>query len=263
VLERAGGEQPLGLRPLLLGWKKEYVMGYTMWKTLQYKWGLDIEHGLYRKDGTFYNFPKKFPCAFFDEDGYVLYDTEKDFKAEMEKFFYEREKDKSLIIGFHGTVRRLSELPSYKTEKIDKSETVSFDIEAAESREQGFLFNQEMKKNIENLAMSEARKHYEEKGYKVTDTSKNHPYDYLLEKDGKESFAEVKGTQSEGNKIILSQGEINFAKEHPGKWNLFIWHNIHIEKKDKSASGGTGNVLDSHTLNDAKLTSISSSYAIS
>src|SRR5687767_231610 len=49
-------------------------------KRLNEEWNVWAEHALYRKDGTWYHNLTKFPGAFFDAKGYVLFDTEDDYR---------------------------------------------------------------------------------------------------------------------------------------------------------------------------------------
>jgi len=48
-------------------------------KNLQKKWNVKAAHALYREDGKFYMPLTKFPGAFFDKNGYILFDTEKSY----------------------------------------------------------------------------------------------------------------------------------------------------------------------------------------
>lgn len=43
-------------------------------------WGIPAEHVLYREDGTFYNLLKRFPGAYADAHGYVVFKTERDYR---------------------------------------------------------------------------------------------------------------------------------------------------------------------------------------
>ena len=43
------------------------------------KWKVGAKHALYRQDGKFYMQLMRFPGALFDENGYVLFNTEKEY----------------------------------------------------------------------------------------------------------------------------------------------------------------------------------------
>lgn len=41
---------------------------------------MGAQHALYRRDGTWYHVLERFPGALFDEHGYILFETEQDYK---------------------------------------------------------------------------------------------------------------------------------------------------------------------------------------
>lgn len=49
-------------------------------RELNRKWQTGAKHALYRKDGTWYHVLKRFPGVMFDEGGYVLFETERDYR---------------------------------------------------------------------------------------------------------------------------------------------------------------------------------------
>jgi 5-methylcytosine-specific restriction protein A len=48
-------------------------------KYLNELWGVGVKHALYREDGKWYHQLEEFPGALFDANGYVIFETEKDF----------------------------------------------------------------------------------------------------------------------------------------------------------------------------------------
>ena len=50
-------------------------------KKLVEKWGIPTEHALYRETGDFYNILKRFPGALCDIDGYILFQTEEEYRS--------------------------------------------------------------------------------------------------------------------------------------------------------------------------------------
>ncbi|MBI5101853.1 MAG: hypothetical protein HZB33_08490 [Nitrospirae bacterium] len=50
-------------------------------RTLNRKWGVNAQHALYRENGRWYHVLDRFPGALFDANGYVVFQTEHDFKA--------------------------------------------------------------------------------------------------------------------------------------------------------------------------------------
>lgn len=49
-------------------------------KQLNKQWNINAQHALYRKNGTWFNLLKHFPGALFDENGYIPFETRKDFE---------------------------------------------------------------------------------------------------------------------------------------------------------------------------------------
>lgn len=49
-------------------------------KLLQKEWQVDVKHGLYSHDGTWYHKLRAFPGALFDSGGYIIFNTEKEFQ---------------------------------------------------------------------------------------------------------------------------------------------------------------------------------------
>jgi hypothetical protein len=49
-------------------------------RMLNEKWGVMARHALYHKDGHWYNNLDKFPGAYFDPHGYILFRTEEDYR---------------------------------------------------------------------------------------------------------------------------------------------------------------------------------------
>jgi len=73
-------------------------------KMLSRKWGVAVRHALYHKDGHWYNNLERFPGALFDPNGYVVFNTEKEYR-----------KCPYLSIGKETNVPRgISDLPGYK-----------------------------------------------------------------------------------------------------------------------------------------------------
>lgn len=48
-------------------------------KELNEKWDVGAKHALAYKDGDWYHYLERFPGALFDTNGYVLFDTNKDY----------------------------------------------------------------------------------------------------------------------------------------------------------------------------------------
>lgn len=50
-------------------------------KKLCEMWKVDARHSLYHKEGTFYENLRRFPGALFDYNGYVIFETEQDYRT--------------------------------------------------------------------------------------------------------------------------------------------------------------------------------------
>jgi hypothetical protein len=44
------------------------------------EWKVSVQHALYHRDGVWYNNLERFPGALFDPNGYVVFETEKDYR---------------------------------------------------------------------------------------------------------------------------------------------------------------------------------------
>jgi hypothetical protein len=50
-------------------------------RLLNKKWGVQAEHALYHREGTFYENLSRFPGALFDSSGYVVFESEAEYRA--------------------------------------------------------------------------------------------------------------------------------------------------------------------------------------
>jgi hypothetical protein len=67
-------------------------------------WGVNVKHGLYSREGTWYQNLKSFPGALFDYNGYVLFKNEQEY-----------ENSPYLNIGKETNVHQgISNIPGYK-----------------------------------------------------------------------------------------------------------------------------------------------------
>jgi hypothetical protein len=108
---------------------------------------------------------------------------------------------------------------------------------------QGFNVDPRVRRKIECYAVRLAREHYEQRGYTVTEKGK--PYDLLCAQGAKHLYVEVKGTQTGGSEILLTNGEVMFAEEHEDEMELFVVSDIDIHRSGDSveARGGRQRTL--------------------
>lgn len=103
-------------------------------------------------------------------------------------------------------------------------------LERSHAKSQGFNLDSKLRKVLETHAMKAAKKHFEAQGYTWDDHSKTHPYDLRCTRKKEVLYVEVKGTQTDGTEIILTQGEVAFARKHKGQMALFVLHSIPVSK---------------------------------
>lgn len=134
-------------------------------------------------------------------------------------------------------------LPLYEfVESHAEQDDVSFVREAEQAavaapgwkhaKGQGFLQNTELRVAVEKYAMDAARRHFESEGFACEDQSKNHPYDFRCKRRQEVLFIEVKGTQTDGDEIILTANEVEFARSHKSQMGLFILRSIQVAEVD-------------------------------
>jgi hypothetical protein len=158
---------------------------------------------------------------------------------------------------FYGAEVRLD------TEAEDEDE-VAEALERVHARGQGFPLDSKLRKALEQHAMAAAKKHFEGLKYSVTDRSKDYPYDLECRKDGEVWYVEVKGTQTEGGEIILTHGEVKFAKGHKDHMSLFVLHSIWVPRKGDglTLSGGKPQLLMPWDVDLTRLTPLSYKYEL-
>jgi hypothetical protein len=57
---------------------------------------------------------------------------------------------------------------------------------------------------------------YRDHGWDVKDVRYGNPYDATATKDGHTLWLEAKGTETKGTAVIVTRGELQWAREHPG-----------------------------------------------
>lgn len=128
---------------------------------------------------------------------------------------------------------------------------------------QGLQSNVEIRLMIESYAMNLCKKFYSEKGYDVEDVSPTHSYDVSIKKNGVERKVEVKGTQTEGNAIILTRNEVDLSRSQGKDMTLFLVHSIVMNKKAVRNGSGVIKIIDPWQVTDDRLTPLSYTYRLS
>ena len=109
----------------------------------------------------------------------------------------------------------------------------------------GFLSDPEIRDKIEEYAMECAREYLVRRKYKnITRTDKGYCYDYTCTDKGRTIYVEVKGTQTRGEKVILTRKEKAHLESNSDNI-LYVRHSIDVTSgKAPRVSGGGEKVLD-------------------
>ncbi len=111
---------------------------------------------------------------------------------------------------------------------VFSNDDVAQTVEKTQAKRQGFLLDSKLRKALEEYAMDAAKRYFKSLGYVVEDHSQGHPYDFLCTRKTKRLYVEVKGTQTNGEGIVLTSGEVEFARRHKEQMALFIRHSIKV-----------------------------------
>lgn len=125
---------------------------------------------------------------------------------------------------------------------------------------QGFLVAPTAKRAIEEHAVQIAKSYYEEKGYAVE--VKGKPYDLRCTRNDAQIFVEVKGTQTPGEEVLLTPGEVTFARQNKTEMALLVVHGITVDKQadPPSASGGTTRLCEPWDIDCGELEPLGYSF---
>ena len=108
--------------------------------------------------------------------------------------------------------------------------------------------------------MDVARGSLEREGWVICDRSRTESYDLLCSRGERRVYAEVKGTASAGDQIIITHAEVEFAREHQQGMLLVVVSGIEViqdESGGVSANGGTPTVFREWAPQTSQLRAIS------
>ncbi len=91
---------------------------------------------------------------------------------------------------------------------------------------QGREVDVKRRRQVEDAAQHRLMETYRSQGWTVHDTRYGNPFDAVAEKDGIRLYLEAKGTQSSGESVIVTRGEVDFARANPGRCFMGIWSGI-------------------------------------
>ena len=132
----------------------------------------------------------------------------------------------------------------------------------ARARRQGFQVDSAVRKALEEHAVKRAEAHFASRFDSVK--RKGKPYDLCCTKKSSVLYVEVKGTQTDGDEILLTPNEVQFAQEHRGKIALFLLSNIEVSRKDGKivTRGGTMHLTPKWVIDKSRLSPLGYSYSL-
>lgn len=126
---------------------------------------------------------------------------------------------------------------------------------------QGFQHDVARRSAVELWAMKLAVEHYRRAGWEVEDTSAFRPYDLSCRRGGEAIRVEVKGTETDGERIRLTRNEVRNAREH--RTELFVVRQIQVRTEPASPIpyGGVAAVWSPWRIDDGDLLPAQYDYA--
>jgi|SRR3954451_1355199 hypothetical protein len=215
-------------------------------KDLATRWGLKVRHALYRKTGNWYHQLNGFPGALLDADGYVIFESEQEFRGCPQLQVKKQVNAPKGIKAIPGYV-----YVSFADGRSDRSLVESVVRARVPARGQGWGGSAEGRKLIEAQAMELAVRHYSELWREVLDVSTTQPFDLLCRDGDRELRVEVKGTTSLGVSILLTRNEVRHAEANNGRMALFVVSEI-IAHPD-GCHGGVIQIFEPWDIREAEL----------
>jgi Domain of unknown function (DUF3883) len=187
----------------------------------------------------------------FVPDGVVVKGLNRIPPYELQKAAFEISKDL-----FDDIAKRLA------AENVDDSVVEA--IERQQAKGHGFQLDSTLRKALENYAMDVAKEYFANKGYECDDHSTNCPYDLLCSREREVLYVEVKGTLTDGAEIILTRGEVEFARRHQGQMVLVILHSIEVSNLNKGIilGGGKRTLIRPWSVDQGDLMAVSYKYRL-
>jgi len=158
--------------------------------------------------------------------------------------------------GYEWMGRVLDQIESFTG--LTASEALAETVDAA-ARGQGFAGDSAWRIALENHAMDAAIRHMSEKGYTPKDEHLGHSYDLRCVRAQETLFVEVKGTTTTGDSVLVSSGEVGFARRTAPATMLFILHSVK-RGSDGKPDGGEAVVVQPWNPSDESLSPVSYSY---
>jgi nucleoid DNA-binding protein len=111
------------------------------------------------------------------------------------------------------SARRLEDLWIHHVAAVRAARPAS--TTAATGGGQGRRLDAKLRKEIEDLAQARLTRLYEDEGWKVEDLRYGNPFDAKATKGNDTLYLEAKGTVTDGERVIVTRGEVAWARSHP------------------------------------------------
>ncbi|MGZ3459685.1 MAG: protein NO VEIN domain-containing protein [Archangium sp.] len=135
--------------------------------------------------------------------------------------------------------------------------------DASRSSGQGFSSDSKTRKAVELYAMQRAREYFQTQGFtSIEDVSSKRPFDLLARDGTREVFIEVKGTQSAGSSVLLTSGEVEFARRNKSRMVLYVLHSIQVGEGEGEPQGGVHTVFWPWDVDGGALAPIKYAYGL-
>lgn len=91
---------------------------------------------------------------------------------------------------------------------------------------QAFMIDAERRKAIEDLAQDRLTQHFTRLGWRVVDTHLTSPFDARASRGTEVRYLEAKGTTSQARAVLVTRGEVDWARAHQGQCVMGIVRDI-------------------------------------
>lgn len=108
---------------------------------------------------------------------------------------------------------------------------------------QGRRLDAKLRKQIEDLAQRRLMGVYKADGWTVVDLRVGNPFDAKATKGDDVLYLEAKGTVTAGERVIVTRGEVNWARSHPGECVIGIVSGFTV-KRDGTVNPNSGTLRE-------------------
>jgi hypothetical protein len=131
------------------------------------------------------------------------------------------------------------------------------------ARGQGMSSEAARNRAVESRAMDVVTAHFKASGWVVEDTSSVAPYDLRCVRGGQIRYVEVKGTSGEGDTVVVTRGEVVWARMHSGQVMMAIVSGIRLGGElPPVAVGGVLQFVDPWVPSEEALTPLQYQYVL-